>query len=66
MVLAGFGIGFIQAEIGLRSPGIVRLFRDTSFGELPIWLTSHAELRSSRRVRRVYDFLADELVQKFS
>jgi hypothetical protein len=28
---------------------------------LPIWLTSHAELRTSRRVRRVYDFLCDEL-----
>jgi DNA-binding transcriptional LysR family regulator len=61
MVLAGFGIGFIQADIGSRSPAITRLLSTSQFGTLPIWLTSHAELRTSRRVRRVYDFLCDEL-----
>ncbi len=65
MVLAGFGIGFIQADIGTRDPEIIRLLPNTPFGELPIWLTSHAELRTSRRVRRVYDFLVDELSNCF-
>jgi DNA-binding transcriptional LysR family regulator len=66
MVLAGFGIGFIQSDIGKRQPDIVQLFPAAPLGELPIWLTSHAELRTSRRVRRVFDFLADELGASFS
>jgi DNA-binding transcriptional LysR family regulator len=65
MVLAGFGIGFIQSDIGKNSPNIVQLFPEIPLGELPIWLTSHAELRTSRRVRSVFDFLADELGRKF-
>ncbi len=66
MVVAGFGIGFIQTDIGKRHPDIVQLFPQAPLGELPIWLTSHAELRTSRRVRRVFDFLADELGASFS
>jgi len=27
----------------------------------PIWLVSHRELTTSRRIRRVFDFLAEEL-----
>lgn len=61
MVLSGFGIGFIQADIGARSPEVTRLLPNIQFGTLPIWLTSHAELRTSRRVRRVYDYLAEAL-----
>lgn len=44
---------------------IVHLLPDAPLGELPIWLTSHAELRTSRRVRRVFDYLAEELNQAF-
>jgi DNA-binding transcriptional LysR family regulator len=66
MVLAGFGIGFIQSDIGTRDPSIVQLFPDAPLGELPIWLTSHAELRTSRRVRRVFDFLAEALGASFN
>lgn len=66
MVLAGFGIGFIQADIGKRNSNIVQLFPNAPLGELPIWLTSHAQLRTSRRVRRVFDFLADALSKGFS
>ena len=61
MVIAGFGIGFIQGDVGGRTPGVVRLLPDFHFGDLSVWLVSHAELRTSRRVRRVFDFLADEL-----
>jgi DNA-binding transcriptional LysR family regulator len=32
---------------------------------LEIWLTAHAELRTSPRIRRVYDFLADALQQRY-
>jgi hypothetical protein len=30
--------------------------------EIPVWLVTHRELRTSRRIRVVYDLLAEELV----
>jgi DNA-binding transcriptional LysR family regulator len=65
MVLAGFGISFIQTDVGDREPNAVRIFPEKTIAELPVWLTSHAQLRTSRRVRRVFDFIADELMQRY-
>ncbi len=61
MVVAGWGIGFNQVRIGEAEPRVRRLFPDAPLPSLPIWLAAHAELRTSRRVRRVFDFLADRL-----
>lgn len=65
MVLAGFGIGFIQTDVGDKDPNVVKLFPNRALAELPIWLTSHAELRTSRRARRVFDFIAEELIERY-
>tara|TARA_R110002051_G_scaffold308629_3_gene380617 strand:+ start:53980 stop:54948 length:969 start_codon:yes stop_codon:yes gene_type:complete len=61
MVVAGFGIGFNQLEIGLAEPRVQRIVTGTALPALPIWLTAHSELKTSRRVRRVFDFLAEAL-----
>jgi len=61
MVVAGFGIGFNHIQIGMDEPGVVRLLEDTPLPVLPVWLTAHSELKTSRRVRRVYDFLAEHI-----
>jgi DNA-binding transcriptional LysR family regulator len=61
MVVAGFGIGFNQVGIGEREPKVARLEPELEIPPLPIWLTAHSELKTSKRVRRVYDFLAEEL-----
>ncbi|WP_417491529.1 LysR family transcriptional regulator [Maricaulis sp.] len=61
MVVAGFGIGFNQLEIGLAEPRVQRIETDIPLPSLPIWLTAHSELKTSRRVRRVFDFLAEAL-----
>ncbi len=60
-VVAGFGIGFNQMEIGEAEPGVAQLQIDAALPTLPIWLTAHAELKTSRRVRRVFDFLGEHL-----
>ena len=60
-VVAGFGIGFNQVEIGEAEPGVAQLHIDAVLPTLPIWLTAHAELKTSRRVRRVFDFLGEHL-----
>jgi DNA-binding transcriptional LysR family regulator len=64
MVVAGLGIGFNQRGIGDAEPRVRRIDLDVEMPALPVWLTAHAELRTSRRVRRVYDFLADSLGQR--
>ena len=61
MVVAGFGIGFNQVLIGDREPKVQRIFPEITLPPLPVWLAAHAELKTSQRVRRVYDFLADRL-----
>jgi DNA-binding transcriptional LysR family regulator len=63
MCVAGYGIGFNQLEIGAVEPRVTRIDLDTDLPSLPIWLTAHSELKTSRRVRRVYDFLADALAE---
>ncbi len=61
MVVAGYGVGFNQRRTGLATPGVEQILHDAPIPTLPVWLTAHAELRTSRRVRRVFDVLAREL-----
>ena len=61
MVLAGFGIGLNQQQIGATEPRVQQLDIGTALPVLPIWLTSHSELQTSQRIRRTFDFLADKL-----
>ncbi|MEJ8570209.1 LysR family transcriptional regulator [Microbaculum marinum] len=62
MVRRGFGVGIGPIFLGQRD-GLVQLFPElrNETLDLPIWLTAHRDLRHSRRIRFVYDFLADRL-----
>lgn len=64
MLKAGAGIGVVPEFLGECTPGIVPAFNGayTPF-TFPIWLTTHRELNTSRRVRMVFDFLAEELAR---
>ncbi len=62
-VRAGLGIGFM-GEYPLESdPSITALLPMNALPGLPVWLTVHRELRTSARIRAVYDFLAAEVGQ---
>jgi DNA-binding transcriptional LysR family regulator len=61
LIKAGLGIGFAQAPLVAGAPGMVRLFPDLAFPPLEIWLTTHRELFTSRRIRAIYDALAERL-----
>lgn len=63
MVIAGFGIGFNQRQIGDADPRLTRIFDSIPMTPMPIWLAAHAELKTSRRVRLVFDFLSRELAK---
>jgi len=58
----GQGMMFFPENISDREPNLVRAFAHMGpIMELPIWLVCHQELRTSLRVRRVFDFIATEL-----
>jgi len=61
LVKKGVGIGIVPEEIGDAEPLVRQILPDLQPIVFPIWLTTHRELRTSRRVRMVFDFLATEL-----
>ena len=61
LVKRGLGISFQMQEIAARTPGMVRLLPQIEPFPVPIWLVTHRELRTSRRIRTVFDLLAEGL-----
>jgi len=62
LVRQGMGIGAMMDEIALDTPGIVRVLDDVPPVYFPVWLVTHRELRTSRRIRVVFEALAQGLV----
>ena len=60
-VRAGLGIGFLSDYLARTDSGLVPLLPMLNIPPLPIWLTVHREIRTSPRIRAVYDFLADAI-----
>lgn len=60
-VRAGLGIGFISEYLIRTDPAVVPLLPKVKIEPLPVWLAVHKEIRTSKRIRAVYDFLADAL-----
>jgi DNA-binding transcriptional LysR family regulator len=61
MVKRGMGVAAMVREVADATPGIVRLLPDIDPISVPVWLVSHRELHTSRRIRTVHDILAEEL-----
>ncbi|MFT3778784.1 MAG: LysR family transcriptional regulator [Ottowia sp.] len=61
LVRQGMGIGTMMDEIARATPGIVRVLDNVPPVCFPIWLVSHRELRTSRRIRVVFEALAQGL-----
>ncbi|MCG8441883.1 MAG: LysR family transcriptional regulator [Caulobacterales bacterium] len=63
LVKAGLGIGVMPADLAEREPAVQRVPAPIDPIIVPLWLTTHRELRTSRRIRLVYDLLAAELAK---
>ena len=61
LLLAGAGIGFAQFLVADRHRELERVEIGMCFPPMPVWLVMHEEVRSNTRIRRVADFLGDEL-----
>ncbi|KUM23241.1 LysR family transcriptional regulator [Mesorhizobium loti] len=60
-VRAGNGIGIGQEPLADRDPDLEKLLPDVLLPNLPVWLAMHRDVRTSMRIRRVADFLHEEL-----
>jgi DNA-binding transcriptional LysR family regulator len=58
----GLGIGVMMDEIARRTPGVVRVLDEVAAVRFPVWLVTHRELRTARRIRMVFDELAEALM----
>ncbi len=62
LVRAGVGLGVFPDRIAAKFPDLVAVMPEiTQPMVFPIWLTTHREVHTSRRVRLVFDILVDEL-----
>lgn len=60
-VRQGLGIGIAPDKLGDNEPRVQRVLPDLSPIYFPVFLTTHRELRTSRKVRVVFDLLYEEL-----
>lgn len=60
-VRAGLGVGFMADYLIRTDSAVVPLLPMLKIPPLPVWLTVHREIRTSRRIRSVYDFLAQAI-----
>lgn len=63
LVRQGFGISIMSDEVAALCPEVELILPDMAPVTFPIWLTTHRELHTSRRIRLVFDLLADFLAK---
>jgi DNA-binding transcriptional LysR family regulator len=61
LVKHGVGIGFMTETVGDAEPLVRRVLPEAAPITFPVWLVTHRDLHTSRRVRVVFDLLADAL-----
>ena len=61
LVKQGLGIGFVTEALGDAEPAVRRVLPDAPPIDFPVWLVTHRELQTSRRLRVVFDLLAAAL-----
>ncbi len=66
LIRAGCGVGFAQVCIGETQPEVERLFAEFPLPTLPLWLAAHEAVRSTPRIKRVWDALAVGLLPSVS
>lgn len=61
LVRQGFGIGVMADDVAECSAGIERVLPGRAPFTFPVWLATHSELHTARRIRLVFDILAEGL-----
>ncbi len=64
MMRAGLGIAVVPSGLWPDSADVIPVFTDFEPVQFPVWLVTHRELKTSQRIRIVFDSLAAGLSQK--
>jgi len=65
-LLAGAGIGGCQDRLAERNPDLVAVLPDKIRLRYGVWLVMHEDQRDNRRIKLLYDFLAEEMKRYIS
>jgi len=60
-LLAGAGIGGCQDRLAAREPDLVAVLPDKLRLQFGVWLVMHEDQRDNRRIKLLFDFLAEEM-----
>jgi DNA-binding transcriptional LysR family regulator len=63
-VKAGYGVALLPEPLGDAEPTVEKVLDDVPSLEFPVWLVTHRELHTSRRIRIVFDTLARGLGER--
>lgn len=66
LVKAGYGVSMLPEALADAEPVLERVIADFPSLEFPIWLVTHRELQTSRRIRVVFDTLARGLAERLA
>lgn len=61
LVRQGLGVSVMSDDVAAMTPGVERVLPDREPFKFPIWLATHSELHTARRIRLVFDQLAEQL-----
>ena len=61
LIRKGVGIGVMQQKIAIHYKSLVHLLPDDISIQMPIWLVMHEDLKASRRIRLLFEFLSEKL-----
>jgi len=64
MVKQGLGVGVMVSHVGNTEPQVMLAAPWLPAFEYDVWLVAHREVNNSRRVRLVFDFLAENLMRR--
>jgi DNA-binding transcriptional LysR family regulator len=64
-VRAGCGVGFTQQSFASVDPLIARVLPEVELPTLPIWLAAPEVMRSTPRIKRVWDMLEEGISAVF-
>lgn len=60
----GLGIGVMTTDIGDKEPSVKRIpLHEALYFEQQLWLVCHRELRTSAKIKTVFDFLHEQLTK---
>ncbi len=63
MTKQGIALGMMMEVVGDNEPLVERVLSDTEAIVFPIWLVAHQQLKSSKRIRAVFDLLSESLAR---